>query len=194
MRSSDNMLFYSLMHRWISTRYAAQMRVCALLLWWGHSSHFIPQKPLSLWKQTPGETGNRLNVFTVQTCQNSPGLQNTNRLSHNKHTDPRTYTHARWSGLRTTSCPQLLRRPSRCVRARPPKVNGRMTLWWSEEGKVLHFTALEFYFICWHVWPASFLGGCCMSLGLSGLFIMPSKRREPLPLCRSRYTSRPVSF
>lgn len=127
-------------------------------------------------------------VKTLQVCKTQIGSHTTSTRTH-----ARTRAHDGWVYVRT-SCPQLLRRPSRCVRARPPKVNGRMTLWWLEEGKVLHFTALEFYFICWHVWPASFWGGCCMSLGLSGLFIMPSKRREPLPLCRSRYTSRPVSF
>lgn len=69
-----------------------------------------------------------------------------------------------------TSCLQLPWRPSRCVRARPLKVNGRMTLWCSEEGKVLHFTAFEFDFICWQVWPASFRGGCCTSIEPFGLF------------------------
>lgn len=46
----------------------------------------------NLWafkKQASKETGNRLNVLTVQTCQNSAGLQNTSRLSHDVHMHPR---------------------------------------------------------------------------------------------------------
>lgn len=96
--------------------------------------------------------------------------------------------HVRCVSIRT-SCPQLPRRPPRCVRARPLKVNGRMTLWCLEEGKVLHFTAFKFDFICWQVWPASFRSGCYTSLKPSGLFLFYN---VIFALWRSRYTSRPV--
>lgn len=114
---------------------------------------------------------------------------------HNKRTYPHTHAHVRNGSICVhTSCLQLPGRPSRCVRARPPKVNGRMTLWWSGKKKVFAFYCIRvpLYLLARSgvVVPRGMLHESQISL----LFIMPSRRRESLPLCSSRYTSRPVSF